>query len=261
MKSQNHPTTFQMLARCWKDQPFVQQNEEHKWSHEQMIPPKPFFSLGPYFTYIFDMRSSNFIEISPEVELILGYEPEAIIQEGIGFLDRAVHSDDKHTALALHTKAWKFLLQKPPHTRIDYCTSTDYRIQSTDGAYIRLLQQNCILHTDKAGNILRIFGVCTNISHWNKNHDITLTIRRKNGENYCFRASNEGYQDDEIEKISRREREIIQEICRGKNTTQISDRLHISPHTVSTHRKTIFRKLGIKGTAALVRYATENRLV
>jgi len=87
-----------------------------------------------------------------------------------------------------------------------------------------------------------------------------LTIKRKNGETYCFKVVQQAY-DKELKKISQREREVIQEICRGKNTTQISDRLHISPHTVSTHRKAILRKLGIKGTAALVRFATENSLV
>ena len=259
MKPQNAPATFQTLARYWENQPFIAQNEENERPKVRTVLPHPFFSLGPYFTYSFDMRSSTYTHISPEVEYILGYHPKAIKREGISFLDRVVHPEDKSISLALHAKAWEFILQKPPHTRSEYCMSTDYRIRRADGAYIRLLQQNCILHTDKAGNLLLFFGICTNISYWNKNQDITLTIKRRNGETYSFKAS--ASYDGELSKISRREREVIQEICRGKNTIQISDRLHISPHTVSTHRKAILRKLGIKGTAALVRFATENRLV
>jgi DNA-binding CsgD family transcriptional regulator len=261
MKSQNPPTTFRMLARYWGNQPFATPHEIQPDSQKRAVLSKPLFSLGPHFSYSFDMRLSSYLQISPEIEYILGYRPEVIKREGISFLDRAVHQEDKEVVLMLHAKAWEFILQKPSHTRMEYCMSIDYRIRKANGTYIRLLQQNCVLLTDKAGNILQTYSICTNISHWNKNHDITLTIKRRNGETYCFKASPQIVYNEELNKISPREREVIQQICRGQNTSQISDRLHISPHTVSTHRKAILRKLGIKGTAALVRFATKNSLV
>lgn len=261
MKSQNPPATFRILAQYWRNQPFTTPYETQLDLQKRSILSKPLFSLGPYFTYSFDIRLSSYLQISPEIEFVLGYRPEIIKREGISFLDRAVHPEDKEVTLMLHAKAWEFILQKPPHTRMEYCMSMDYRILKENGEYIRLLQQNCVLHTDGLGNILQMYGICTNISHWNKNQDITLTIKRRNGETYCFKASPQIIYDEELNKISPREREVIQQICRGQNTSQISDRLHISPHTVSTHRKAILRKLGIKGTAALVRFATKNSIV
>ncbi len=61
--------------------------------------------------------------------------------------------------------------------------------------------------------------------------------------------------------LSPREIEIIILIaleCSGK---EISEKLFISSHTVETHRKNIMRKLNIKSTIGLVKYALKNNLI
>lgn len=61
--------------------------------------------------------------------------------------------------------------------------------------------------------------------------------------------------------LSRREAEIISLIAEGFSYTRIADRLCLSAHTVTTHRKNIMQKLGVNNTAALVLYAVKNGLV
>ena len=61
--------------------------------------------------------------------------------------------------------------------------------------------------------------------------------------------------------ITPREAEIISLIAEGGSYTRIADRLHLSSHTVKTHRKKIMQKLGVNNTAALVLYAVKNGLV
>lgn len=65
---------------------------------------------------------------------------------------------------------------------------------------------------------------------------------------------------DQIELTSR-EREIIQLIAEGHNTTEISDLLSISPHTASRHRANVMAKLNTHTQAGLVRVAIERRLI
>lgn len=60
--------------------------------------------------------------------------------------------------------------------------------------------------------------------------------------------------------LSQRECEIIGLIAEGQSYTRIAERLHISAHTVVTHRKNIMGKLGVNSTAALVLYAVRNGL-
>lgn len=61
--------------------------------------------------------------------------------------------------------------------------------------------------------------------------------------------------------LSEREIEVIKWIAEGLTNTQIADQLHLSPHTVTTHRKNIMAKLGAKNTAAIVMYAVKTNLI
>ncbi len=61
--------------------------------------------------------------------------------------------------------------------------------------------------------------------------------------------------------ITRREAEIIALIAEGDSYTKIATRLHLSAHTVKTHRKKIMQKLGVNSTAGLVLYAVKNGMV
>ncbi|MDP4187635.1 MAG: response regulator transcription factor [Bacteroidota bacterium] len=55
--------------------------------------------------------------------------------------------------------------------------------------------------------------------------------------------------------------EIIQLIAQGLTTKDIAARKFLSFHTVNTHRKNIFRKLGINNTSELIMYAIRAGIV
>jgi DNA-binding NarL/FixJ family response regulator len=63
------------------------------------------------------------------------------------------------------------------------------------------------------------------------------------------------------EPLSARERDIVSCVVRGMTNRQIADALHLSPHTVNTHRRNISSKLDIHSTSALTIYAISNKLV
>lgn len=56
-------------------------------------------------------------------------------------------------------------------------------------------------------------------------------------------------------ELSNREREILSLIADEFTQEEISDRLHISPHTVVYHRRKLLAKLGVRNTAGLIRKA------
>jgi DNA-binding NarL/FixJ family response regulator len=58
-----------------------------------------------------------------------------------------------------------------------------------------------------------------------------------------------------VDPLSLREREVLQLIAEGYGTKGIADKLCISARTVESHRYRIMRKLEIRETAGLVRYA------
>ena len=62
------------------------------------------------------------------------------------------------------------------------------------------------------------------------------------------------------EKLSDREFEILRMIGSGKSNAEIARELHLSATTISTYRVRILKKLDIKTTAGLIRYAVSNNL-
>ncbi|MCR9141809.1 MAG: response regulator transcription factor [bacterium] len=64
-----------------------------------------------------------------------------------------------------------------------------------------------------------------------------------------------------LEVLTRREREILTMIASGATSKEIADDLAISHRTVQTHRSNLLEKLGLKNTAALVKFAVSMGLV
>jgi len=64
-----------------------------------------------------------------------------------------------------------------------------------------------------------------------------------------------------LEALSRREREIFRQMVEGYASAEIAHRLCISPRTVDTHRANMNRKLAVRTTADLVRFAVAHGIV
>lgn len=61
--------------------------------------------------------------------------------------------------------------------------------------------------------------------------------------------------------LTSREREVLQLIAEGHNTTEISELMQISPHTASRHRANLMKKLDAHTQAGLVRNGIERGLI
>jgi DNA-binding NarL/FixJ family response regulator len=62
-------------------------------------------------------------------------------------------------------------------------------------------------------------------------------------------------------KLSAREREIVQLLAEGRSNKEVAGVLHISIRTAETHRASVLRKLGLDSLASLVRYAIRNQII
>lgn len=70
-----------------------------------------------------------------------------------------------------------------------------------------------------------------------------------------------GQDQNPLDQITPRQREILQLIAEGKNTKDIAEMLYISTKTVETHRTQLMDRLDIHDIAGLVRYAIRTGLV
>lgn len=62
-------------------------------------------------------------------------------------------------------------------------------------------------------------------------------------------------------KISKKEREILQLVAEGEKTRDIADKLGVSIKTVETHRRNIMKKLNIFSVAGLTKYAIQEGII
>lgn len=64
-----------------------------------------------------------------------------------------------------------------------------------------------------------------------------------------------GYKPKVLEPLSKREKQVLQEVVKGFTNPRIGLELNIAEKTVQNHMRTILRKLGVKNrTAAAVEY-------
>jgi len=63
------------------------------------------------------------------------------------------------------------------------------------------------------------------------------------------------------DRLTSREREIVQLLSEGKSSKEVASVLSISVKTAETHRANIMRKLEIHSVSELVRYAVRNQII
>ena len=67
--------------------------------------------------------------------------------------------------------------------------------------------------------------------------------------------------DEDLDRLSQREREVLKLIARGYSYKEIARELFISIKTVETHVSNVLRKLQLSNRYQLTKWATDRRLV
>lgn len=64
-----------------------------------------------------------------------------------------------------------------------------------------------------------------------------------------------------LDKLTKREIDILEHIAKGFTTKEIAARLFLSHHTVNTHRKNMMKKVGVNSATELLSYALREGLL
>ncbi|GAB3502184.1 response regulator transcription factor [Emticicia fontis] len=66
---------------------------------------------------------------------------------------------------------------------------------------------------------------------------------------------------NEFSQLTEREMDIIRLLANELSSNEIAEKLFIAPKTVETHRHNILKKLNVKNTVGIIKYAIKNGLV
>ena len=89
-------------------------------------------------------------------------------------------------------------------------------------------------------------------------HDKHIYVSKQVSENLLRRISQQSAEDaSPVSLLTDREFEIMRLIGAGKAPREISRQLHLSPKTIAVHTSNVRRKLNLKTTAKLIRFAVQ----
>ena len=66
--------------------------------------------------------------------------------------------------------------------------------------------------------------------------------------------------EDPLERLSPREREVLQLVVEGKSSSEIAELLYLSPKTIETYRYRLMQKLNLRDLPSLVKFAIQHGL-
>jgi len=175
-------------------------------------------------------------------------------------------ADDK-TELILQLKANPTSIILLDYTLFDF-TDTDNLIIVAD----RYPKSQWILISEDLTTdfIAQIYYASRNMSILFKDttsHDIVNALRSAQaGNRYISQRATElllsqRQKEDHESNLTQTEIEILRAISQGKTTKEIANERISSIHTINTHRKNIFRKIGVNSAHEAIKYAFRSGLV
>jgi DNA-binding CsgD family transcriptional regulator len=89
---------------------------------------------------------------------------------------------------------------------------------------------------------------------------ISIPVQLTTGLKSMTRGSSKIISNKESSVLTRKEQIILKDIVEGMTNKEIAEKYFISIYTVQTHRKRILKKLAVKNTAELIRFALKHNL-
>jgi len=126
-----------------------------------------------------------------------------------------------------------------------------YRIRHKEGHWVWVYSNTAVYKRDEKGNPEQLIGICTNFS---------VNFKTMKQFKELYKENQQLKNQLMISKLTRREKEIIKLLTKGKTGHEIAKLLFISKHTVNNHRKNILKKLSFNNIAELIHFATESGL-
>jgi len=216
---------------------------------------------------IFMLNEAQIIFHNKKLEKILGYSGKELGNKNFFEL---VHPEDlKHVQTNLR-KGEKGIIQK---------LNLSFRIQTASQQYTKVEISAGIAELKAGKSFLGMLKESNDKANtddpFNPNsfehlyRSIDIVLRKKDtitGEmsqklQEAFGGIKEINIPQNLEKLTKREIEILRLICKGMTNQQIAEQLFISRRTVDTHRSKLLEKTGSKNTAQLIMYAIKNKII
>jgi len=197
--------------------------------------------IHSYF-FIYDCFKNQILFTNSAFDTVTGYKTDDF---NLDVLIDIIHPEDQSYFFECEERNLEFTNKLLFNDHFKYSHSYSYRIKTSSGTYIRILQECQALEVNNSGHLTK-----TLVNHKKIDYSDHITA----SDFRIFDKSQNIYIDSENRyNLTKRELEILNLIKNGLNSQQVSDTLNISKNTILTHRKNILNKTSCTSFIELVK--------
>ncbi|MBK8805508.1 MAG: PAS domain-containing protein [Bacteroidales bacterium] len=202
---------------------------------------KKIMSVMPAVVYVNNLQSEQIKWVNDAAESINGFKKEDILLNPNFISDNIVEADISWLAQSANY----YKNESGVHSYIYSMRNADGEVRSFHGLGI-------VFDYDDDGKPLHNLSIDIDITNEIKNYD-----QLKRHLNELTQKLNKHI----VDNLTKTEKLIIELLCKGKSFKQIADEQCRSYHTIDSHVRNIFKKMGVKKTCQLTLKAKEIGLV
>ena len=184
----------------------------------------------------FDCYTKKFVFVSDNIPELYGLDSHRLFLAAHHPVIEAEHPHDIHYGLLVRKKIYSILSSFSNEEKMDYKAIHEMRVRNLRGEYIRIIEQEQVIESDKSGNIWLMLSVIdVDASHESeivKSHLYNF----KTGEQIFIDLS-----DTLNEPLTNRELEVLRLMKQGSLSKEIANTLKVSINTVNTHRRNMLQ--------------------
>ena len=218
-----------------------------------------YYPFNTTFFCITNTANQNFEYVSKNFTACTGLSNDKMMEGGMDYFWSLFHKDDINPWIDCLKELMTFTMKEltdEQRKRMSY--TWNYRMKNAKGEYVTVIQNTTPLQFDETHK--PIIGLAHyTVLEADLNMDICASAKYLNDKNeyetlFYKNVSNNNL----LDVISNRERDIIRLLITKKSSKEIAKNLNISKHTVDTHRRNILKKLDLSSTIELANYFKTN---
>lgn len=210
-------------------------------------------SKGKSAIYVMNWQQ-NSISYQRGVFELLGYKEDEFDSEVI---HSKIHPEDKEIVSRVIKGIVNHCVRDSVAGKDEYLKIT-YRMQKKNGDYIKLLRQSGAHEIERDGKLISNWSIVSDIGFISNGNYVEWDINASELNRQLFKQ--EVYAEFK-DFFTPSEIRVIEGLLKGFISKDIADMLCISPHTVSTHRKNIYRKSNCSNRDELIAFCKRNGII
>ena len=194
--------------------------------------------------YMLNYETASYLYVNDAMSKIFGIDKDVFLNSDLGILEQTIHPGDLIHFLQILTKSAGLVLKMSFKEKTESKLKVFYRIKLANGSYSWCMQMNQVIHQSNTEKLID-FGTVILMPENQVMHKVVGYLSRGDK---TIEINSSAYIAEGIDSLTRREKEVLTYVSKGKSSQEIAILLKLSVQTVKIHRKNILKKLEVNSS-------------